>query len=486
MTRTENITFQPKDIPIIDSQWVLRNDGTYLLLYEFSKYDNRYFVLSPLLAAFVALIDGNTSFAELCQKTLRVFSLPDLQTAIDFVESAIGFLNDEHHVISRRDKHNQINQFDTSRYFVPLENYQVPLNSRLALPTHMFLTTTNRCQTNCVYCYADLSSRNKRNLLDFNQWRTIVDYCLDHSILNIDIGGGDPICDKVSVEILLYLLRRGIPQFISTKARFTDSLMRELVEAGLLEEFRRVSSTVQLSIDSTDEKIADFLTGCKNYLQRADNNVKLCLEHGVQPKIKCVLTKWNHQEIVPIVEKYKSMGAEEFQFVYYGKSYYRQRDDLFLDEQDKEAIHAINKAVRSGKYRGLDITIQDELLGAVEEPSVETWAQRARCTGGYSSMTILPDGKVILCEQLPQQDGFIVGNIRETSVKAIWTSRQLSDWLFPPQERFLNTACYNCPEFDACHYHAGFCYRDALFAYDTLFEAPPSCPYQTRIGSRLT
>jgi MoaA/NifB/PqqE/SkfB family radical SAM enzyme len=77
---------------------------------------------------------------------------------------------------------------------------------------------------------------------------------------------------------------------------------------------------------------------------------------------------------------------------------------------------------------------------------------------------------------MPLQDPFFVGDLTKQSIMDVWNSAAVLDFIYPMRERFAGTACYKCQEFDACVHELGQCFRDAYFAYDTLFSPPPDCP----------
>ena len=171
-------SFNFDETPIIDNKWVLRNDGNYLILYKLSTSESKFIFLPPFLSIIAALIDGNTNFSNLCKNVKYVFGLKDDNEALKYTNSAINTLNKQYTVISRKSSTNRSNIFDTRDYFIPLESYKLPKNSRLQLPLHIRLVTTDRCQTNCVYCYVDKKNNSSSNVLTFSAWADIIDFCV--------------------------------------------------------------------------------------------------------------------------------------------------------------------------------------------------------------------------------------------------------------------------------------------------------------------
>ena len=314
-------SFNFDDTPIIDNKWVLRNDGNYLVLYKLSKSESKFILLPPCQLIIAAIIDGNTNFSILCKNVKYVFGLKDDNEALNFLNSAINTLNKQDTVISRKSSTNCSNIFDTRDYFIPLETYKLPKNSRLKLPLHIRLVTTERCQTDCVYCYVDKINCCSSNALTNSAWADIIDFCVNEKIFNIELAGGDLFADKQSIEIILILLKSKIPVFISTKSLITKEILSDLSDAGFNNYVRGIPNTIQLSVDATVPALADKLTNSSGYLYRVEKNIKNCLKYNIRPKIKSVLTKLNYQELIPIIKKYSNMGIINFQFVCYGLSY---------------------------------------------------------------------------------------------------------------------------------------------------------------------
>ena len=100
-------------------------------------------------------------------------------------------------------------------------------------------------------------------------------------------------------------------------------------------------------------------------------------------------------------------------------------------------------------------------------------------------MLIKANGDVTLCEQVPHGPPFVVGNVSRQGVLGVWNSAELAAFLHPPQELFRGSVCFDCEAFPSCHDdRLGYCYRDTLFSYGTIYNAPPDCPRQTAVGLR--
>ena len=467
----------------VSSDWMLRNDGTYLLLYRISALEAKTWVLEPIQALVVCLIDGATSYGELIREVSHVIGT-SRDRGKSLLDGVISTLNSSEEIIADVTT-TRCRSFDTEEFFIPLSQYRIPQTARLRLPTKVGLFVTAKCCADCVYCYADRRMAKSEDVLPLSRWREIIDECLGLRIRNLDLLGGDALSSAVGRGVLKHLLHRGIQVFLSTKCEITSEIAHELVDTGFLATECSEGNTLQISIDNVDPAMADYLTGTAGFLDRCSRSVSSCLSAGIHPRVKSVLTSLNYDSIPSVVDYFRQQGVRDFQFVQYGISHFRYRDDLFLSRKHKARIHDEASLVRDA-HPDLLITVQEETgpPTSVEEKEM-AWRNRPRCTGGFTSVVIAPNGAMLPCEQLPQEEPFIVSNLREGSIVEAWQDERFNSFLFPDQSLFSGTPCAQCADFEDCRTSAGFCYRDAFLAYETVHEAPPSCPHQTRIGRRL-
>lgn len=478
--------FNLEDTLIIDSKWVLRNDQDYIVLYIIDNAEAKTWVLPPLLSYAIVLINGSNTYRQLISKVGRVFGIDDFKGSKLYLDRILKLLRKNEVGVKVKSSSDNWNVFESSEFFIPIETYHFPKRFRLRYPTKVTLYTTKKCCAECIYCYADRREDNPDQVLSLSEWRRIIDECIHLGIWNIDLIGGDQLSTQKNLKIMKYLMSRNISLFISTKCEVTESVAEKLVSCGFFDKPRGSPHKLQLSIDSIIPKLADFMTGTSNFLQRIERSVDNCIKHNIIPKIKTVLTPLNFREIRDIICLFSEKGIQEFQFVYYGLSFPKPREDLLLSEEQKKWIHETYPRIIKD-YPKLRIVVQDEYNPnqVSFKEKMAAWRIRARCTGGFSAITILPTGKFVICEQIPQTEQYILGDVREDGLMGVWCGSRIEEFLFRPKEAFQGMLCEKCKEFDDCQYNAGFCYKDALFAYDTMFEASPKCPYQTKLGRRL-
>jgi radical SAM protein with 4Fe4S-binding SPASM domain len=124
--------------------------------------------------------------------------------------------------------------------------------------------------------------------------------------------------------------------------------------------------------------------------------------------------------------------------------------------------------------------------GLTRERIRDLWDHRLGCGGGWSALGIAPDGNAFLCEQMKMAEPFYVGNAAEQSIAEIWKGERLRRFIYPEREAFVGKVCEHCGEFEKCMWEKGRCYRDAYFSFGSIYEQPPLCPYNPRLGLRAS
>ena len=227
------------------------------------------------------------------------------------------------------------------------------------------------------------------------------------------------------------------------------------------------------------------MAGCQNYLKRTLLSINNLKNVDIFPRIKCVLTPQNYLYVNDYIDYFVNLGICNIQFVQYGRSHYKHNDELFLSVEHKLLLHDVFEEIKLN-YKHIEIIFQDDLsTGRAKLNDWESWDNRAVCTGGRASLNVMPNGDVTLCEQIPHHVQYVVGNILNETLETIWNGNKLFDLLHPDRKNYYSTPCYSCNTFDECHTNRGYCYRESLFAYGTIYTAPPNCPRQIEEPLRL-
>lgn len=468
--------------PCLPTPWRLRNDGSNLVAYRCVPGELTHRVLSDLEATIIPFCDGTRDLRQLRQIWFTVHDISEemrstwsgyFKDLINKHLSSDGLL-----AVGETASPSLAKSVD---HFIPdFPNYAWP-STRLERPIDVAIVFTNRCECDCQYCYAE---RIRGPETELTRWCDFFDELARNEIFMVDIGGGDFLTRKDWREILREMVERDFVFFLSTKCSVSPSDARYIAHLGVggSDVPPHLRRPFQLSVDSPDAETASFLTGRRNYLEDAVLSARNSVEAGLRPRIKCVLTSYNADAVPGLVQLFAEIGVCDFQFVQYGRSFFCHDDRLFLSPDQKASLLDI-AAVLERDHPACNIEFQTSTADDVRW-TWERWHARSVCSGGRLNLWVKPNGDVTLCEQVPHEDQFVVGNVFKQDIETIWHSERLLGFLYPTRAMFDGTVCYDCPEYDECHMKQGYCYRDTLFRYGSIYDAPPQCPRQTVVGLR--
>ena len=341
----------------------------------------------------------------------------------------------------------------------------------------------------------------------------------ENDVINMTFAGGDALEWPHIIPAIERTLHAGITPTLSTKACLSEKRCAKLAAIGVRQ--------MQYSLDAATATTAEMMTGRRNFLSQAVSSIRSLIKAGIEVRLKSVITPYNASEVPGLLALASDVGIRLVHLVAYGRSTFRHSDALFLDDGTRGGL---TKQLRLLKehYSNLEITglgFNDGKSPASAEPTQATlgaeedapskhgvplaiggraqsnagageniaagdaWAKwkhpKSICSMGRTSLTILPDGGALMCEQLPSEPRFIVGSVAHSSIRELWTSSDFSNrTLRPDRELFRGRVCHECPEFVWCHEVRGRCIRDAYKAYGDPYQSDPRCP-RALPGARL-
>jgi radical SAM protein with 4Fe4S-binding SPASM domain len=475
-------TFEDDEKFVLSSIWHLRPFNGRGLLYKFTHDDSLLIKLPAFETVAMTLFDGHNQVGEVRRLLSEILAI-DEQDADKVVQDLIK-RNEENgmFLLPLSDANGEFTRINASRIFRELAAYTPPVSAeavRLDSPLSLVLLPTYQCHTNCIYCYAQKPKLSSDAYMSPERW---VEILIEAGELGIDLitfSGGDPLAYE-DIDMLLAVASAYKMNFIlPTKTLVTESRAKEL--AILLKN----GGQIQISVDSLDPHISELMTGTKNYAEQARRSIINLRSAGLKVRTNTVVTPLNLSEIEALIRELRQLGVSICHITNYYRSHYHHSDDLFLN---KEQIDNLNMLVRQLKkelaWKELSCNAGIRDFSISGNSKVEAWKERASCSGGYSSCVILPNGDVVLCEQVPHDHRFVVGNVAERSLMDVWNSKDLMDFIVPNKDLFNGTPCANCDEFDCCHRLYGRCFRDAYFNYGRIHSPSPNCP-RAPLGIRM-
>lgn len=454
------------------SGWRMRNDRERALLYKYSNEEAQWRVLPPLPALILTLFDGTANLKQVNERLAATLgcSREKARGLIEGILSTYYLSDDPVLVESSAFPDGDWRVYDTDSMYVPPQKYKPA--KRLDAPLSLLLMPSASCKARCRYCYAEQTTAGKTAWLSLSRWKEIIDEASGAGIDIATFSGGDPMLYPGIMPLIGRLIDKDFSFTISTKAYVPASTARRLVDMGYGKRY------FQVSIDAWDAGLADFMVRQKGYRDSALRSIQNILGCGLNIRTNTVCTPYNFRDIPALLRNLVELGVKRSSVAIYGRSMYAHDDAYLMPESGLAWLKEQVDKIRND-YPGSNISLNGSIIDYNKVPPREKkkrWKARAHCSGGSSSMTICADGRVTLCEQIPQKAEYTAGNLKRQSLLEVWNSRRMLEVAFPPREKFANTVCFDCDEFDDCHYEHGYCFRDSLNVYGTVYAPPPNCP----------
>lgn len=482
-------------IPVISPYWRIKRNGDWSLLCRYEHEEINYSLLSPIMGATLSLMDGRLTFRHLCMIIQYAQDFESLDQAKDFVRDVILTTNRESDAIVNMTP--ELEPYIPK--MVPFHFVGAPVQGRQkrpAAPISLNLMFSNNCETNCAYCYVHKRPVPDNMLLPTKRWKELIQEAKRLGIEQVTLSGGDPLFRKDALTLIAELIKQDMLFHLSTKCYITPEIADRLVEIGMTSPINQYVREIQVSVDGPDEHTADKLAGSPGYYSRAVESIRNLVERGFNLRVKAVVTPVNAPRIYDWIQQLVQLGVRQISIAAYNRSFHGHGDKLVLSQQDR--LSMADQCARAKRdfpemelrMTGLDAAeappnISTErspsenagqpsrVPGSLNEDKSRQWTERY---GGRSSMTITPDGKVVLCDTVSQDESFFVGDVTRHSILEVWNGEALLNFAYPPREKFAGSACYDCKDLEQCLSKSGYCFRDTYFNYGTIFAPPSQCP----------
>lgn len=353
-------------------------------------------------------------------------------------------------------------------------------------PHGLVFIVTTICATNCIYCYADKSTKCNR-FLGIEEIERLLKEARDLGIKEIQMIGGEFFLHPDWEKILLISTELGFTHpLISTKLPLTKEQ---------LTKFKEFNIRIQFSLDSINPDIlTNTLCVGKSYSEQIIQTLELADKLNLKYKIATVLTRQtatieNLSALYQVFKKFKNLNIWTIRLAFRSLYTTHSFEEIKVTEDQFSQIHMWYERIKSDPNK---FTIDFPEAFKTEYQYANNGSvnfKGARCSANMSHMVILPDGNVTICEQLYWNPRFIIGNILTDSIYQVWNSEKamaLSKW----QQKDIQhkSACYSCSIYDTCRDFANKCFANTIKAYgDRNWDYPdPRCDLAPSFLNEIT
>ncbi|MCD8288099.1 MAG: radical SAM protein [Porphyromonadaceae bacterium] len=346
---------------------------------------------------------------------------------------------------------------------------------RANYPKRILFVINLTCATDCFYCYAD----KRHNYVPMLTGRIceLIDEARSIGVVSFDLSGGEVLLHPDWEIILGKLLKHGYKPYVSTKVPVSEDTIKRLKNIGVRK--------IQISLDSLDpELLANTINVGKSYADNIKETVLTFDRYGFDIVLKSTLTKTtcnreNVRDLLNFAAQFRHVSRYTCSSVGYshfkGVRAFKEMIPSVAAVKDLESY--LTSVKEDYKFEILDDLNAETSACMNDYPSFK---KRSFCSGNLTSLIILPDGKVTICEELYWDKNFILGDLTQSSIMEVWRSDRAKYLSRLRPENFpKDSPCATCEDFQNCRNDRGICWKETIAVYgrnNWLFP-DPRCPF---------
>jgi radical SAM protein with 4Fe4S-binding SPASM domain len=443
----------------------LRKDLNQVIYYGNELFDVWMYRLLPQQVVVLSFFNGKRTLKEVIEIVAELSDCSYLAAEIKvrYFLHTLNFKQKPTFLTIQHDETRKLLTFDAVDYLIP----NTKLNVRLDAPTSLILMLTDKCLTDCEYCYACRRPVVYSELIKTKRVLELIDEAAQIGVININFDGGDVFARQDYITILEHVLNQGIEPGISTKAYFSKERAKELANIG----FR----WLQVGLDSTQE-MCDKLVRRSGYFNRMIETIYNLTDAGIRVRTNSIITRESLHLLPDLVDFLMTLPLFDIKVAPVFLGIHRGNESMLLTHLQKRWYRKVMEdKVKQYPDHKINWECEEDFLDATELEIAGWFASRPYCSSGRTQIVITPDGKVTTCEQSPQEGEFICGDCSYQSIMDVWNSEALKKWYAPSKESFKGTACYECESFNNCIHGMGHCWLQVLKMHERLFAPHPYC-----------
>ena len=305
----------------------------------------------------------------------------------------------------------------------------------------IFWETTLTCNAKCKHCGSSAQTKKYAGELTTEEVKRAFkeiseDY--DASKVYLNITGGEPLMRKDLFNVM---------EYVSNELHFKWGMTTNgmLINDKVIENLKRTKlDTISISIDGLEKTHDDFRGVQGSYKTIIENIKKLKQEDFLEClMVTTVVHKKNVGELEEIYRQLKELDIDLWRIIEMdpiGRA--RENDEMLLNREEIKNVLDFIKKKRKCKEKMQIKYGCTGFLGLGYEKEVSY--QYSCCLTGINIGSILHNGDIFVCPNVPRKKELIQGNVRKNRFKDIWENKYE---IFRKKER---TKCEGCSEWEHC------------------------------------
>ena len=318
---------------------------------------------------------------------------------------------------------------------------------------HLLWETTTRCNAGCEHCACSCDKHNQVEEVDIKYIIKVlddIDKRYGAQNLFFVATGGEPLLRKGLFEVLNHANELGCKIGMSTNGSLlTKSMVKKLKEANLF--------SINISIDGMKETHEAFRK-LPGYWEKIWEGVRMLQEETDIPVIQ-VTTCANKKNLHELEDIYKFLLEKNIKYwrvlTVDANGRAAENKDILLSPKDYEYVFDfINEKNNEHKMEEVVFGCSNYL-----GPNIEGGIVRKPfffCMAGIINCSILSNGDIFVCPNVPKRPELIQGNITKDDFIDVWENRFQ---FFRDEYKLANPKCLAC-------YHWNFCGGGSLHTWN--------------------
>lgn len=308
---------------------------------------------------------------------------------------------------------------------------------------YLFWEATLNCNFNCQHC-GSRASRTKHytDELTTKEIKSVfksIAIQTDPKKIMLAITGGEPLLRKDLFEVMSYAHNLGFEWGLVTNGSLvTTQVVDQMKKAGM--------STIVVSIDGVGQTHDAFRDTPGSYL-KAINAVKLLVSSKSFKNVQITTTvsQINISQLELMYKTFLPLGIHSWRVMNIDPIG-RAIDNLKLLLNPTQFKQLLDFVKYKRLHSPIDITYDCAgFLGPNYEGQVRGWL--FYCSTGITTASILHNGDIFVCPNVPRLKKFIQGNVRQDDFYQTW---QQKFQIFRKSSRTSCHKCKNCPDWSNC------------------------------------
>lgn len=326
----------------------------------------------------------------------------------------------------------------------------------------LFWECTMTCNAKCKHCGSNAENRQYAGELTTGEAKSAfaqIAQDMNSGKIFVMVTGGEPLTRKDLCEVMSYATSLGFHWGLVTNGMLlTDENIKGLQNAGL--------KTISISIDGIG-KTHDEFRGVDGSYEKIIENIKKLgnakfLKHL---QVTTIFHKRNISELERLYEVMSGLRLSSWR-IGIADPIGRVKENLGILLDGKDIKHILDFIKKKNKHGKLQITYScPGFLGLEYEKDARGYY--FNCRTGINVASILYNGDLFVCPNVPKRPELIQGNIRVDNFAEVWQNKYKE---FRSGDRTTCEYCNKCE-------HWEYCLGGAYHTWNFEKNLQESCPY---------